>query len=132
MNISYPWISYPCALINRLGLNLLISYVRCRRYPCHFTEFSKSNKITFQTASLETRELKNLYMEDFTYFCLDSPQNFKPLEYFSDLSGYLSCYHDGPSGLHFSDVSEYSLIRSLPLELLHEYHSLRSQPQCYM
>ena len=130
MNISFPCISYPCALINRVGFNFLFSYVKFKRYPCHFQEFSKSvSKISFQSSGLETKQLEKLYIEEFTYFCLDAPPNFRPLEYFSDISGYISYYHDGPSGLHFSDVSEYSLIRAVPLELLHEYHSIRSQIQ---
>ena len=125
MNISFPWISYSCALINRVGYNLMLSYVKFNRYPCHFHEFSiPIAKISFQSSSLETEQLDKLYLEDFTYLYLDAPPSFKPFQYFSDISGCVSSYHDGPSGLHFSNVSEYSLIRALPSELLHEYRSL--------
>ncbi|XP_068632145.1 INO80 complex subunit C [Battus philenor] len=59
------------------------------------------------------------------YYSINAPPTFKPTKKYSDISGLPAPYIDRHSKLYYSNVEEFTTIRSLPMDITAGYLQLR-------
>lgn len=97
----------------------------------------KDGNFEFGQATSKKRTWKNLkqilanermlpwQQDDPTYSSIDAPPSFKPAKKYSDLVGLPAKYQDPQTGMRFSTSTEFSMIRTLPSDIVQNYLTIR-------